>query len=329
MKIIDSIAAFEKDRGRWALTIGNFDGVHLGHQDIIRAGKNAVKENNLAGLALMTFDPHPVAILHPERAPAILTPMPIKQHLLEKSLVDCLIVLKDSLDMLNLSPNDFVDKFLMNTVKPAIVVEGPNFKFGYGRSGDIDTLTRLGAARGFEVIVTQPRKIQTETGQSVMCSSSLIRDLLHQGKVDLAAKALGRFYRLIGKTVPGRGIGRQLGFPTANIEPLDQIIPSEGVYAGFVAAGDNAHDVCTDINLRPAAFSVGRAKTFLSDHPLLLEAHILTEDIEDLTGKWLAMQFVKKIRSQQRFENQEALKKQIADDCRTAATILSKISEHG
>jgi riboflavin kinase/FMN adenylyltransferase len=323
MKIIDSLTAFEKDRGPWALTIGNFDGIHLGHQDIIRAAKNAVKQNNLAGLALMTFDPHPVAILHPERAPAILTPMPLKQHLLEELKVDCLIVIKDSIDLLNLSPKDFVDEFLIKTVKPAIVVEGPNFKFGYGRSGDIDTLTKLGAARGLEVIVTQPRKIQTETGQSAMCSSSLIRDFLRQGKVDFAAKALGRFYRLIGKTVPGRGIGTQLGFPTANIEPLDQIIPSEGVYAGLVTTGDNAHDVCTDTNLRPAALSVGRAKTFLSDHPLLLEAHILTENIEDLTGKYLSMQFVQKIRPQQRFENHEALKEQIAKDCQTAKQILS------
>lgn len=323
MKIVDSISSFETTGKEWALTIGNFDGVHLGHQDIIRAGKEAVRKKNLKGLAVMTFDPHPVAILHPERAPAILTPLPLKRQILADCGVDCLITLKDSIDLLNLSPQDFVDEFLMKTVKPAAVVEGPNFMFGYGRSGTIETLKQLAERRGFEVIVRSPRQVQIEDNPSAMCSSSLIRNLLHQGKAQDASRLLGRLYRLIGQTVPGRGIGRQLGFPTANIDPGSQLVPAEGVYAGFVAVADTREGICAKIDRRPAAFSIGRAKTFLSDHPLLVEAHILEKDIEDLTGKWLAMEFVKKIRSQQRFENHEALKVQIEKDCRLAAEILA------
>jgi riboflavin kinase/FMN adenylyltransferase len=208
-------------------------------------------------------------------------------------------------------------------------VEGPTFTFGYGRSGTIETLRQLAATRDFEVIVSPPRQVVIQGNASVMCSSSLIRNYLHEGKVENASRTLGRLYRLIGQTVPGRGIGRQLGFPTANIDPGTQLVPAEGVYAGFVAAADTLDDVCGPIHPRPAAFSIGRAKTFLSDHPLLVEAHILEKDIEDLTGKWLAMEFVKRIRPQQRFENHNALKDQIEKDCRAAAQILANTPNEG
>ncbi len=133
---------------------------------------------------------------------------------------------------------------------------------------------------------------------------------------------LSRPYRLIGKTVKGRGIGTTIGFPTANIAPLKQVIPAEGVYAGFVAAVDTLDQAAVTEAKRPAAISIGRAKTFLTDHPLLLEAHILEQNVEDLAGKWLAIDFIDKIRSQKRFENHELLKDQISKDCETATQIL-------
>lgn len=325
MRIIDSISALEGIEKGWALTIGNFDGVHLGHRAIIAAGLDAARTRGLTGLAVMTFDPHPAAVLQPHRAPAILTPLVYKACLLQDLGVNCLIVLKDSLRLLNLSPADFVDTFLMTTIAPRVLVEGPDFNFGYGRSGNIETLRRLGADRGFDVLVVPPRQI-TLAGPGApppqTCSSSLIRRLAAEGDVDYAAQALGRPYRLIGKTQSGRGIGRRLGFPTANIVPLDQIIPAEGVYAGLVITGPTPESVCGPDRLRPAAFSIGRAKTFLTDHPLLVEAHILEPDVEDLKDTWLAMDFVERIRPQQRFETHEALKHQIAQDCQAAREIL-------
>ena len=307
-----------------ALTIGNFDGVHLGHQRIIKEARAAAQRLDAHVLAVMTFEPHPAAILHPQRVPRLLTPLGAKERILQNLGVDCLIVMKDSLDLLNLSPADFVDQFLLKSIGPKVIVEGPNFNFGYGRSGNAQTLKDLGASRGFEVVIAPAREIKTTDGYRFTCSSSIIRTFLEQGAVANAGTALGRSYRLMGKTIKGRGIGTQLGFPTANIEPIEQIVPAEGVYAGLVEAGDTMSDVCAPSWVRPAAISIGRAKTFVSDHPLMVEAHILEEKVGDLTGKWLAMDFIKRIRPQQRFETKEQLTAQIENDCNKAKEILTK-----
>ena len=325
MLIIDNKESLGKLERGWALTIGNFDGVHLGHQQIIEATTKACKDNSARGVAVMTFEPHPAVILHPEKAPGLLTPLAMKKHLLEGLGVDCLIVLTDTPRLLNMSPGDFVDQFLMKTVRPSVVVEGPNFNFGYGRSGNIETLKALGELKGFKVVEVAPMELNIEgptDRRSVLCSSSLIRRLLETEQVEQAGNVLGRSYRLMGKTTAGRGVGRAIGFPTANIEAGSQVIPAEGVYAGFVAVADSIEQLSKAKAKRPAAFSIGRAKTFVSDHPLLIEAHILDEDVEDLSGKYLAMDFVKRIRGQRRFETKEKLAEQIAKDCKKVKEIL-------
>lgn len=322
MKIIQTSSEIENAPRGAVLSIGNFDGVHLGHREILDSARRLADEKQTA-LAVMTFDPHPAAILHPERAPGVLTLPVCKARLLESLGVDVLIVLTDSLQLLNLSPRDFVDQFLMKYLSPCAVVEGPNFNFGYGRSGDVRTLRELGTQRGFEVREVPFVKLAlAEDPQETVCSSSAIRQLLESGRVDQAARMLGRSYRLIGRTVPGRGIGRSLGFPTANLMPEPQVIPAEGVYAGYVVVADSPDPLCRDGQRRPAAFSIGRAKTFITDHPLLLEAHLLKPPEESLYGKYMAMEFVEMIRSQHRFESAEALKEQIARDCQKARAIL-------
>jgi riboflavin kinase/FMN adenylyltransferase len=326
MLIIDNKESLEKLEKGWALTIGNFDGVHLGHQQIIKATAKACKDNSARGVAAMTFEPHPMMVLHPEKAPGLLMPLAMKKKLLDRLGVDCLIVLTDTLRLLNMSPGDFVDQFLMKTVKPTVVVEGPNFNFGYGRSGNIETLKTLGELKGFKVVEVAPIELNIEgpTGRrSMLCSSSLIRRLLEMGQVEEAASVLDRFYRLVGKTIAGRGVGKAIGFPTANIEPENQIIPAEGVYAGFVQIGKSLEDVCVYSQRIDAVFSLGRAKTFVSGHPLLIEAHILDDDVESLSGRYLAMDFVKRIRGQRRFETKDKLAEQIAKDCDSAKDILS------
>lgn len=341
MRIIETKEQFKNIAKGQALTIGNFDGVHVGHQELLRRAKAIAKKHN-TGVSAMTFWPHPAAILHPEKAPRLLTPMPLKKKLLEENGVDCLIVVSDTYSLLNLSPKDFVDEFLMKTVWPCAVVEGTNFTFGYGRSGTILTLRDMGKERGFEVVIVEPKESAFSKGEHGTVSSSLIRGFLEKGNVKDAAVALTRPYKLIGKTIPGRGKGTEIGFPTANLEPLDQMIPAEGVYAGFVEIGESAEDVCVARKRLPAAISIGRAKTFLSEHPLLLEAHILTASLArresephaqqagrltdsfgDLYGKWLAMDFIARIRPQHRFENVEALKSQIAKDCEQIQRILT------
>ena len=323
MNIINSIKAVKKDYNGCAITIGNFDGVHLGHQEILRQVCLTARQRNTKAVA-MTFYPHPVAILHPEKSPGVLTPLELKKELLKECGLDCLIVLKGSYELLNLSCPDFIKQFLIEPLSPSIVIEGDDFNFGYGRNGNIETLEKLGAENGFDVKIAPAQKIGLDGKDKTKISSTLIRHLLHQGKVAVAAEALGRNYRLIGEIQSGHGKGTQIGFPTANISCAEQIIPAEGVYAGFVAIDSDSKTLCTSKEKMPAVFSLGRAKTFISNHPLLIEAHILNKTIGDLYGKWLAMDFVKYIRRQRRFENEIALANQIAKDCRDARQILAR-----
>ena len=324
MKIIETtsgLGELTKIKKGCVLTIGNFDGVHLGHQEIISLARKLADQRN-SELVLMTFEPHPVAILYPEKAPGVLTTMVLKKHLLARLGVDCMVVLESSYKILNLSPESFVVEFLQKSFRPAVVVEGEDFNFGYGRSGNVRILKELGEKFGFELVIIAGKEIELAGGQNTRVSSTLIRHLLHKGKVADAAQALDRYYRLSGRTTPGKGKGRQLGFPTANIEPVNQIIPAEGVYAGFVEIAETEQQLCQTKNKIPAAFSIGRAKTFISDHPLLVEAHILEQDTGDLYEKYLAMDFIRFIRHQQKFDSPTQLSTQIAKDCQKAKEIL-------
>jgi len=321
MRIIDKLEKIGKTLNSCCLTIGNFDGVHLGHQAIIRQARQIAGQGGNCPVVALTFDPHPAVILHPEQMPRVLTPLPLREALLEAAGVDYLIVMKDSYQMLTLSPQDFVEKFLMKTISPKAVVEGNDFHFGYGRSGDAKTLDQLGKTFGFDVTIVKAEYI-TIDNESIRISSTLIRHLLHKGAVSDAAKAIGRPYRLMGNVIKGRGKGAELGFPTANIDPHDQIIPVDGVYAGFVSVADTLEKLCRADQKIPSVFSLGRAKTFVSNHPLLIEAHLLDKKREDLYGKYLAMDFIDFIRTQQRFKSPKELKEQIAKDCRKAENIL-------
>jgi riboflavin kinase / FMN adenylyltransferase len=323
MQLIETKEQFETVAKGHVLSIGNFDGVHVGHQELLRRAKVIAKKHD-TGVSVMTFWPHPATILRPEKALRLLTPLPLKKKLLEENGVDCLIVLSDTYSLLNLSPKNFVDEFLMKNIKPVAMVEGVNFTFGYGRSGNVLTLRDMGRERGFEVVIIEPKEQELSRGQHHVVSSSLIRGFLENGNVKDAMAALTRPYKLIGQTIPGRGKGSEIGFPTANIEPLDQVIPAEGVYAGFVEIGETIEEVCVSKRRLPAAISIGRAKTFVADHPLLLEAHILNDNVSDLYGKWLAMDFIARIRPQHRFENVEVLKAQIAKDCEQIRKILTE-----
>ena len=324
MKIIETISELETIEKNCVLTIGNFDGVHLGHREILStAGQIAEQKKN--ELMVMTFEPHPAAVLHPELSCGALTPMELKKHLLGEFGIDYLLVLKSDVELLALSPADFLEQYLVKNIQPGAVVEGRDFNFGSGRAGSINTLQRLGAEKGFEVCVVEAKEVKLSAGQGVRVSSTMIRDLLTAGRVADAAIALGRSYRLIGRVVPGHGKGKQLGFPTANLAPGRQVIPAEGVYAGFVEIGDNEEQVCKTTNRLPAALSIGRSETFGSDIPLAIEAHLLIQNVGQLAGKWITMDFIRQIRSQQKFETETELSAQIAKDRKKAKNILRLI----
>ena len=322
MKIIQTISQFEHIPKGCVLTIGNFDGVHVGHREILAVAGQAAEKNS-AELIAMIFDPHPVAILHPEMAPGVLSPLDIKKHLLAKCRVDRLIVLRTNRKLLNLSPEDFVGKFLIEHIKPSVIVEGEDFNFGAGRAGSIDTLKKLITARGFEVLVVEPKKIKLSTGQTVRVSSTMIRYMLEGGHMADAAVALGRPYKIAERIIPGRGVGIKLGFPTLNMKKPRQVIPAEGVYAGFVKTGQYMDDVLTSREKIPAVYSIGQARTYGDDFPLLIEAHLLIKDVGDMTGRYMAMDFIQRIRNQHKFKTPEDLSRQIAKDCHHARSILS------
>ena len=321
MRIIQTVSELGRIAKGGVLTIGNFDGVHLGHQEILAAARRAADQRR-AELVAMTFEPHPVAILHPEKAPGMLTPLELKTDLLAQYGVDCLIVLKDSWELLALSPEDFVGRFLVENVRPSAVVEGSDFNFGAGRTGTTDTLRKLAERNGFEVFVIEPREIRLSTGQNVRVSSTMIRYMLESGHVADAGAALGRPYRLVEEIIPGRGIGRKLGFPTLNMKKPRQVIPAEGVYAGFVRIGVTVQDVLACKKALPAAYSIGQARTYGDEFPLLIEAHLLNEQVSHAPGEFMAMDFVERIRSQHKFKNPEDLCRQIAKDCKEAKRIL-------
>jgi len=321
MKVLKAVSDLRKIENGCVLTIGNFDGLHIGHQAILAAAKRTASQRKTE-LVVMTFEPHPLAVLHPQKSPGILTPLPLKKHLLTKFGVDYLFIVKTARRLLTLPPPDFVRQFLVEHIQPHVVVEGESFNFGLNRSGTVHTLQKLGTDYGFEVIVVEAEEIKLSTGKSVKVSSTLIRNLLANGRVADAAVALGRPYRLVEKIVPGRGKGKTLGFPTANMKPPRQLIPTEGVYAGFVEVADTRQQLLSSTRKIPAAFSIGRHLMFADDKFLLIEAHLLMENVGRLCGKWLAMDFIQRIRSQKKFKTAKDLSAQIAKDCKKARAIL-------
>ena len=323
MRIAVSRQQFGQVQPNGVLTIGNFDGVHVGHQEILKVACETARRLSKSA-TVMTFEPHPAAVLHPEKAPKVLTPLELKVHLLREHAEACIIVLKDCKDLLSLTAEDFVDRFLMRAIKPSMIVEGEDFNFGAGRSGTIETLRHLGLKKGFEVKVAPSRQVRLATGQAIRVSSTMIRYMLESGHVADAAFAMGRPFRLYGKIIPGKGKGRQIGFPTLNMERPDQILPAEGVYAGLVEIADNLQDLFKRADHRRAVFSLGQARTFGEDHPLLIEAHLLSGPPGDVTGKWMAMDFVERVRSQHKFSTVEELASQIGRDCLQARGILER-----
>ena len=321
MRVIETISDLQKVPKGCVLTIGNFDGVHVGHQKILRVARE-IADRRGSSVVMMTFEPHPLAVLHPEKAPAKLTPVALKRRLLMELGVDYRLIVKATREVLGLSAVDFVRLFLVEGVRPCVVVEGEDFYFGAGRDGNIETLAAMSEENGFELRVVEEETIQIPGGQILRVSSTMVRYMLEGGEVGDAAMALGRYYRLIGEVVGGRGVGRDLGYPTANMKLPDQLIPAEGVYAGFVRLADDIDGVCADGEKLPAVFSIGQVRTFGEDHPLLIEAHLLVDAVGELAGKFMAMDFVEHLRGQFKFENREELIRQIGKDCERASEVL-------
>jgi riboflavin kinase/FMN adenylyltransferase len=324
MRIIKQIAKLKDIKKGCVLTIGNFDGVHIGHQAILSAVKR-IAEQKQTEIVVMTFKPHPLGVLNPKKSPGTLTPPVLKEHLLAELGVGILFVAKSEPEILGLTAEDFVEQFILKGIRPSSIVEGEDFNFGRKRTGSVHTLQKLVEAKGIEVIIVKAEKAKLADGRTVEVSSTVIRNMVTKGKITDAATLLGRPYCLIGNIVPGRGKGTQLGFPTLNLAKPEQIIPAEGVYAGLVEIGDGEEQVCSTKQKIPAAFSIGRTTTYGANQSLLIEAHLLVENAEQFKSQWMSMGFIKRIRGQQKFETEKALAGQIGRDCRKAQQLLCNL----
>lgn len=306
------VARFPDDpRPRWprpVAALGNFDGVHLGHQEILaRVCRQAVERGGTP--VVVTFDPHPPRVVRPDKAPPLLMTLEQKLEAFDAAGVQGVVVVQFTPEMARWEPEVFVDTVLVDWLRVSEVWVGANFLFGRDRLGTFTLLRALGEDRGFRA-----EKIEPVRFRDFMVSSTRIRHLIGEGRVDEAASLLGRPYALEGVVVHGDGRGRDLGYPTANLETSNELLPAYGIYA-TVARIDGAHHA--------AATSVGVRPT-IGDDRVTVETHLLDASL-DLYGRRMQVQFVRRLREERRFDSLEALSAAIADDCLAARHVLAEV----
>jgi riboflavin kinase / FMN adenylyltransferase len=291
-----------------AVTVGNFDGVHRGHQALVSAAVARARETGRQA-AVLTFDPHPARVLHPGRAPAALTTLAQKEEILGDLGVDLLAVLPFDASVAGLSPEAFARTVLHETLGARDVVVGESFRFGHRREGDARGLLALGQRLGFSV---HALPAVLERGSPV--SSSRVRDELARGDVRAAWSLLGRPYFVDAAVVRGDGRGRAIGVPTANLEPENEILPARGVYAARCRIPGG--------RWQAAVVNLGHRPTF-GGGPVTLEAHLV--DFEgDLYGARVRLEFHERLRGEQRFHGASALVARIRQDVAEARALVSE-----
>ena len=301
MLTIQDITQLASLPGRGVVTVGNFDGVHLAHQKLLRSVVDAAKGASAIPVAL-TFDPHPIKVLAPGRAPKLLTPLRSKAWYIETTGIERLVVLPFTRELARLSPLEFVREILVKGLRTLSVHVGPNFRFGYRQSGDVENLREIARLEGFEVSVLPALEIRGE-----MVSSTRIRELLSLGRVNLAARLLGRPFSLFGPIVAGLGVGRKHTVPTLNLAPIEDQTPKTGVYVTRTRLGREYFDSVTNVGHKP---------TFGS-HNLTVETYLLDYSGE-IDKTEMEIEFLFRLRDEMKFQNPAILKIQIQEDARRA-----------
>lgn len=307
MKIYYDFSDNEIEFRKPVLTIGKFDGVHLGHRALIE--KVLERADALKGTAsALTFEPHPKKVLLPQERLQLITTPKQKIELLEEAGLELLFVQKFSSTFSIHGPEEFVKEILVNRIGINTLVLGTDFSFGKGAIGDHSLMRKYGEIYGFDVVLVSPI-----TSGRRLVSSTHIRDLVRQGKVRNAVDFLGRFYFIDGEVIRGEGRGREMHVPTANILTENELIPTQGVYATFLEFGGVKHCSVTNIGVRP---------TFGGSY-LSIESNLM--DVEmDLYGKNVRLHFVERMRDEKKFDSMTLLRKQIQKDRDRAIKILSK-----
>lgn len=292
------------------LALGNFDGLHRGHSKIIERIRRGAAERSGTALVL-TFDPHPPRVVRPDKAPLLLMTLDQKLDALGRAGVQGAAVVRFTHELSRWAPETFVKTVLVDWLRVAEVWVGADFLFGRDRSGNFSLLRALGGQHGFRA-----EKIDPVRYKDFVVSSTRIRRLVAEGRVDEAGALLGHHFFIDGTVVRGAGRGRELGIPTANLETVNELVPPDGVYATTVGIDGVVHPSVTNIGLRP---------TFADAARPVVETHVLGVD-RDLYGQRLRLGFVQRLRDERRFPDVDALKAQIDADVRRARRLFDRLS---
>ena len=292
------------------LALGNFDGLHRGHLKIIERVKRGAVEHGGVAMA-MTFDPHPPRVVRPDKAPPLLMTKPQRLAALADAGLRCVAVVRFTRELSTWEPEMFVRTVLVEWLRVAEVWVGANFLFGHERSGNFSLLRTLGQRCGFRA-----EKIDPVRYKEFVVSSTRIRRLVGEGRMDEAGALLGHPYYIDGVVVKGRGRGRELGFATANLHTTNELTPPHGVYATMMTVDGILRAGITNVGVRP---------TFNDTTETVIETHLL-KYAGDLYGQHVRLSFVQRLRDERRFDDVEALKEQIAADYRRAERLFNRLS---
>ncbi len=310
MRIVDDLASFPPSLNFPVMTIGVFDGVHRGHQVILRQVVKRALEREGTSI-LLTFTPHPQKIISPNDAPPLLQTEHQKHGILEELNLDMIVCLPFTRKLSLLTPAEFAHQILHNHGIREIHV-GSNFHFGHRRSGDIETLKSLGPEFRFGVYEIEPVYFR-----GTRISSSYIRDSLREGRVALARRLLERPYQIQGTVVRGSGKGMELGFPTANLDSENELIPANGVYATLAHLNGKTYPSVTNVGVRPTLHERTQGSPVVEPH--------LLDFKEDIYVKWMKLDFFFRLRAEKKFTGVDELKKQIARDIEVTRKYLRRI----
>ena len=292
------------------LALGNFDGVHRGHMAIVNRVVQAARDRDATAL-LLTFDPHPRRVTRPDEAPRLLMTTAGKIEALEHSGLAAVAIIRFTRELSQWTPDTFVKAVLVDWLGISEVWVGANFLFGHDRAGNVSTLQALGLQYGFSA-----GTVDSVLYQGTIVSSSRIRALVAGGEVGEAAELLGHWHSIDGTVVAGDGRGREIGFPTANLDIDNVLLPKGGVYATLAGVGGRQW---------PSVTNIGRHPTFVEAETQLVEVHLL-DGGRDLYGEHVRLSFVQRVRDEQKFGSVAALQAQIAADCERARALFAGIS---
>jgi riboflavin kinase/FMN adenylyltransferase len=312
MKIIENIELVEIPIKNAVITIGNFDGVHIGHQALLQTVVE--KAHNIGGTAVaLTFDPHPMRVFSANGYPPLITLKEQKSELIERTGIEVLLQIPFTLEFAAISPRSFVEDLLIRRIGMKALVVGKDYTFGRNREGNLDLLNKWAPELGFDLIEVD--WIQSTNGLSERISSTRVRELVIEGRMEEAKKLLGRHYQIRGLVASGRNRGgRLLGFPTANINLQDELSPKQGIYAVTVEHGGKFYKGVANIGYSP---------TF-DDHIFTVEVHIL-DFKKNIYDDLIRVNFIQRLRDEIKFKNVEALAAQIQVDIDHARQILDKL----